>query len=185
MSTGRFWTRTTPFWGWDIFTGVPTSPRRYLWRRHLPRWRRRKWRQPRPGESFRRPLRRRRKMAAILLPVAILDDLICGTGNEVIQNGGRKRKGGHLTPPPQWGSKNSPYTTTKSAIKIVETSWSQLSKCGTSHKISIRFVLLVLFYSEYQFFVDSCVLQFAILCRKKMHDRITHPRWNHELYYNP
>ena len=35
MSAGCFWTRTTPFWGWDIFTGVPTSSKRYLWRRHL------------------------------------------------------------------------------------------------------------------------------------------------------
>ena len=35
MSAGRFWTRTTPFWGWDIFTGVPTSSKHYLWRRHL------------------------------------------------------------------------------------------------------------------------------------------------------
>ena len=34
-----------------------------------------------------------------------------GTGNEVIQDGDRKRKGRHLAPPPQWGSKNSPYTT--------------------------------------------------------------------------
>ena len=34
-----------------------------------------------------------------------------GSGNEVIQDGGRKRKGRHFPPPPQWGSKNSPYTT--------------------------------------------------------------------------
>ena len=64
------------------------------------------------GRVFRSPLRRRRKMAALPLPAAILDDLICGTGNEVIQDGGRKRKGRHLAPPPQWGSKNAPYTTT-------------------------------------------------------------------------
>ena len=74
-STGRFWTRTTPFWG---FHGVPTSSRRYLWRRHL-------------GividvnqdlgRTFRSLLRRRRKMAALPLPAAILDDLIPGTGN--------------------------------------------------------------------------------------------------------
>ena len=50
-------------------------------------------------------------MAALPLPVAILDDLICGTGNEVIQDGDRKRKGRHLAPPPQWGLKNAPYTT--------------------------------------------------------------------------
>ena len=35
MSRGRFWTRRTPFWGWDVFSGVLTSSRRYLWRRHL------------------------------------------------------------------------------------------------------------------------------------------------------
>ena len=34
-----------------------------------------------------------------------------GTGNEVIQDGDRKRKGRHLAPPPQWGSKKPPYTT--------------------------------------------------------------------------
>ena len=36
-------------------------------------------------------------MAALPLPAAILDDLICGTGNEVIQDGGRKRKGRHFS----------------------------------------------------------------------------------------
>ena len=34
-----------------------------------------------------------------------------GTGNEVIQDGDRKRKGRHFPPPPQWGSKKVPYTT--------------------------------------------------------------------------
>ena len=63
------------------------------------------------GRFFRPLLRRRRKMAALPLPVAILDDLICGIGNEVIQDGDRKRKGRHLAPPPQWGSKKPPYTT--------------------------------------------------------------------------
>ena len=36
-------------------------------------------------------------MATLPLPAAILDDLICGTGNEVIQDGGRKRKGRHFS----------------------------------------------------------------------------------------
>ena len=40
----------------------------------------------------------RSKMAALPLPAAILDDLICGTENEVIQDGRRKRKGRHLAP---------------------------------------------------------------------------------------
>ena len=45
-------------------------------------------------------------MAALPLPAAILDDLIPGTsGNEVIQDGGLKRKGRHLAPPPQWDRK--------------------------------------------------------------------------------
>ena len=47
-------------------------------------------------------------MAALPLPAAILDDLISGSANEVIQDGGRKRKGRHFPPPPQWGSKNAP-----------------------------------------------------------------------------
>ena len=62
------------------------------------------------GRPFRSPLRRGRKMAALPLPAAILDDLISGSENEVIQDGGRKWKGRHLAPP-QWGSKRSPYTT--------------------------------------------------------------------------
>ena len=42
------------------------------------------------GYFFRSLLRGRCKMATLPLPAAILDDLICGTGNEVIQDGGRK-----------------------------------------------------------------------------------------------
>ena len=37
-------------------------------------------------------------MAALPLPAAILDDLILGSANEVIQDGRRKRKGRHLAP---------------------------------------------------------------------------------------
>ena len=55
-------------------------------------------------------------MAALPLPVTILDDLISGSANEVIQDGGRKRKGRHFAPPPQWGSKKVPYTTNKAQI---------------------------------------------------------------------
>ena len=40
-------------------------------------------------------------MAALPLPAAILDDLISGSANEVIQDGHRKRKGRHFAPPPQ------------------------------------------------------------------------------------
>ena len=58
-------------------------------------------------------------MAALPFPVAILDDPISAgrptdvtrSGNGVIQYGDRKRKGRHLPPPPQWGSKKVPYTT--------------------------------------------------------------------------
>ena len=46
-------------------------------------------------------------MSALPLPAPILDDL-SDSANEVIQDGGRKRKGHHLAPPPQWGSKRSP-----------------------------------------------------------------------------
>ena len=63
------------------------------------------------GGFFGPPLRWRWKIAALPLPVAILDDLISGSANEVIQDGGRKRKGRHFPPPPQWGSKKPPYTT--------------------------------------------------------------------------
>ena len=57
-------------------------------------------------------------MAALPLPVAILDDLISGSANEVIQDGGRKRKGRHFPPPPQWGSKKPPYTTSKHSAHL-------------------------------------------------------------------
>ena len=94
--------------------GVPRSSRCYLWRRHLGskmaapemtstktwgaffdphcvgggKWRPFHYRPPSWMTSFR------------------------GSGNEVIQDGGRKRKGRHFPPSPQWGSKNAPYTTT-------------------------------------------------------------------------
>ena len=111
MSTGRFFGLGPPLS--EDFTGVLTSSRRYLWRRHLG---------SKDGGAgndinqdlgrvFRSPLWRWRKMVALPLPAAILDDLICGTRNEVIQDGGWKRKGRHFPPPPQWGSKNAPYTT--------------------------------------------------------------------------
>ena len=53
------------------------------------------------GRVFRPPLKGRCKMAALPLPAAILDDLISGSANEVIQDGRRKRKGRHFAPPPQ------------------------------------------------------------------------------------
>ena len=48
-------------------------------------------------------------MAALPLPTAILDDFISGSGNVVIQDGGRKWKGSHFAA--AMGSKSSPYTT--------------------------------------------------------------------------
>ena len=77
------------------------------------------------GRVFRSPLRRRRKMAALPLPVAILDDLIPSFGNEVIQDGDRKRKGRHLAPPPQWGSKNPPQVLDDviSGVAILDPRW--------------------------------------------------------------
>ena len=76
------------------------------------------------GRPFRSPLRRR-KMAALPLPAAILDDLIFRTGNEVIQDGGRKRKGRHFPPPPQWGSKRPPQVLVDviSSAAILESRW--------------------------------------------------------------
>ena len=62
------------------------------------------------GRVFRSPLRRRRKMAALPLPVAILDDLISGSANEVMQDGDRKGKGRHLAPPPHGDRKTLPMS---------------------------------------------------------------------------
>ena len=80
MSTGRFFYRTIPFWGFhgsskflQTFLVAPPS-----------------WIQDGGagndvnqdlGRPFRSPLWRWRKMAALPLPAAILDDLIPGTGN--------------------------------------------------------------------------------------------------------
>ena len=77
------------------------------------------------GRFFGPPLRWRWKMAALPLPAAILDDLICGTGNEVIQDGGRKRKGRHFPPPPQWGSKKPPQVLDDviSGATILDSRW--------------------------------------------------------------
>ena len=62
--------------------------------------------------SIRRPFRpllwRWRKMAALPLLVAILDDIISDYANEAIQDGSRMWKGRHFPPPPQWGSKRPP-----------------------------------------------------------------------------
>ena len=112
---GTFFDRTVPSWGfhgssdilqtllkappsWFPNGGAENDVNQYL------------------GRVFWSPLWRWRKMAALPLPAAILDDLIPGSGNEVIQDGGRKRKGRHLAPPPQWGSKNAPYTTIEAKI---------------------------------------------------------------------
>ena len=120
MSTWRFWTRATPFRGWDwhlkdVFTGVPTSSRRYLWRRHL-------------GSKMAAPEMTSTKTWDGLFdphcggggkwppfrfwpPFWMTSFPVSGSGNEVIQDGGRKRKGGYFPQPPQWGSKMPPYTT--------------------------------------------------------------------------
>ena len=44
---------------------------------------------------------------------------VSGSGNEFIQDCGRKRKGGHFPPPPQWASKRPPYTTTGRANEVI------------------------------------------------------------------
>ena len=63
-------------------------------------------------------------MAALPLPVAILDDLISGSANEVIQDDDRKLKGRHF-PPPQWGSKISPQVLDDviSGAAILDSKW--------------------------------------------------------------
>ena len=45
--------------------------------------------------------------------------------NEVIQDGDRKRKGRHLAPPPQWGSKNPPQVLDDviSGVAILDPRW--------------------------------------------------------------
>ena len=77
------------------------------------------------GRPFRPPLWWWWKMTALPLPAANLDDLISGSANEVIQDGGRKRKGRHFPPPPQWGSKRPPQVLVDviSGAAILESRW--------------------------------------------------------------
>ena len=101
-------------WGrrlWNVFMGVSTSSRRHFRRRHLgskmatpEMTSSRTWGgffDPYCGGGGKwRPFRFRSPSWMTSFPV-----------NEVIQDGDRKRKGRHSPPPPQWGSKNPPYTT--------------------------------------------------------------------------
>ena len=72
-----FWTRTTPFWG---FHGSPYVLQTL--RVAPPSWIQHAGNDVNQdlGRPFRSPLRRRRNMAALPHPAAILDDLIPGTG---------------------------------------------------------------------------------------------------------
>ena len=110
----------------EVFTGVPTSSRRNLWRRHLgfkmaapEMTSTRTWGglfDPHCGGGARwRPFRLRPPSWMTSFPEP-------ETGNEVIQDGGRKRKGRHLAPPPQWGSKRPPYTTSVEEHYIIHNS---------------------------------------------------------------
>ena len=77
------------------------------------------------GQPFRPQLRRRSKMAVRPPPAVILDDFISGSANDVIQDGDRKRKGRHFTPPPQRGSKRPPQILVDviSGAAILESRW--------------------------------------------------------------
>ena len=101
--------------GWPLsedFTGVRTSSTHYLWRRHLDS----KMTAPimtstKTWGGLFDPYRGvRSKMAALPLPSAIFDDIIYGTGNEVIRDCCRKRKGRHLASHSSMGSKRPPHT---------------------------------------------------------------------------
>ena len=70
---------------------------------------------------------------------------VAGSGNEVIQDGGRKRKGRHLAPPPQWGSKRPPQVLVHviSGAAILNPRWrrhkKRLEDLGTPVKSSERY----------------------------------------------
>ena len=125
------------------------------------------------GRVFRSLLRGRCKMATLPLPAAILDDLICGTGNEVIQDGRRKRKGRHFAPPPQWGSKNSPYSTSMAANDLAIYHWrhyGNLDCCQCFVDIDITKVFTCVWSLSdcmYQCFVNA----FTCRCRRIEHEQ--------------
>ena len=64
-----------------------------------PRWRGRKWRHPGPGASFSTPIAARgAKWRPFRFRSPSWMTSFAGTGNEVIQDGDRKRKGRHFAP---------------------------------------------------------------------------------------
>ena len=65
-----------------------------------PRWRRRKWRHPGPGARFSTPIvEGGGKWRPFRFRSPSWMTSFAGTGNEVIQDGDRKRKGRHFPPP--------------------------------------------------------------------------------------
>ena len=87
-----------------------------------------------------------------------------GTGNEVIQDGGRKRKGRHLAPPPQWGSKKVPYTT-KPDINLHI--WSLIADlfCWVMHSVSTKYIV-----TEHNWIIEHYIKE--LKC-----NRYFQPRW--------
>ena len=69
-----------------------------------PRWRRRKWRHPGPGAGFSSPVvEGGGKWRPFRFRSPSWVTSFAGTGNEVIQDGDRKRKGRHFPPPSTMG----------------------------------------------------------------------------------
>ena len=136
--------------------GVQTSSRRYLWRLRLDS----KMAAPemtstktlgeffdpyRGGGGKWRPSRFRPPSWMISFP---------GSGNEVIQDGGRKRKGRHFPPPPQWGSKNSPYTTHGIPKKDIDLYWRGIVFKVSVHMSSMWVWYLTIFFTHGDRIVD-------------------------------
>ena len=73
-----------------------------------PRWRRRKWRHPGPGARFSTPIvEGGGKWRPFRFRSPSWMTSFAGTGNEVIQDGDRKRKGRHFPPPSTMGVEKS------------------------------------------------------------------------------
>ena len=114
-----------------------------------PRWRGRKWRHPGPGARFSTPIvEGGGKWRPFRFRSPSWMTSFAGTGNEVIQDGDRKRKGRHFPPPSTIGSKNAPYTTYMQVVNSYKSYGNQANGfyaanawTGISEKLKIKFTL--------------------------------------------
>ena len=99
-----------------------------------PRWRRRKWRHPGPGARFSTPIEEwGGKWRPLRFQSPSWVTSFVGTGNEVIQDGRRKRKGRHFPPHSSMGVEKRAlyYSDARSQKMILEFNQLKYRKKGS------------------------------------------------------